>query len=191
MDLTPGSRQFTIPFVTFDLNTHAARLEGKRASKAAVLKAVRALSLEDQREVVLDALLEINALIGDDEAKPLVADAKANGSSAAPRSTPAPGPARQGPPTPEVAAKRTESAEPEDPGEAVGLTEAMIQAIRGAREPINSRQILAEVGRRKPGTELKEILKALHRLVHKEPSPLVRHGQQGSFRYSWKKGAAT
>ena len=135
------------------------------------------LSLEDQREALLELLSDVEDKLSAPE-KP----AESPKSAAKPEEpkrlrlrSSIPGKA---PPSPAA------------PVDESGPTALIIRTLLAAKQPMTSKEIFEVVKETKPDIELPTVLKSLHRLCKKRGSGLVRRGKPGDYRYTIKEVSA-
>jgi len=141
-----------------DFTKQAERAEAKRAGRVAALRAVCHLALDEQREALIDALVELDAQIKD-------------------RGTPArragTGAGKSGGATVANANAPTEQDE--------GIAALVRAALRGAAPKALT---AVDLSARIPSVPKKKILQSLTRMDKLKSKPLVRQGRPGNFRYS-------
>jgi hypothetical protein len=146
-----------------DLNKHTERAEAKRLARIAAIEAVAYLSLDEQRDALIDALVEVEAQI-----KSHAGRSSQTAGQKSPKIAPV-GPSRP------LAADAQED----------GITELLKGVLRGAKgRALTASEIGAAIAKDLPDFEHRRVLRALTRIYQQKSKPLLRHGRKGNFRYA-------
>lgn len=163
-----------------DLNAQAARRQALRAARVNVAKEIRSLSLEDQRDLLLDLVVEVDAQLNalappqtalnkgaedkqgrDEDAGDEEADDESDGDD-------------------------DEGSDDEESG-GHGITALVLDTLGQAGKPLTSAEVATAVEKVAPGRPRRDIRRVLSRLVMRDDPRIKRvgkAGKQGSYKYT-------
>jgi hypothetical protein len=159
-----------------DLNSDLAQRKSRRAACAAVVEAVKGLSLKEQRETLLDVLCDV-----EDELAALQIAAPAPKAKLKLSAVPAVSDSGKG----QTGASGDVSGAPDD-----GATALIVRTLKASRQAMTAKEICDAVRQHKADITLPTVLKTLSRLRKKHGSGLIRRGKRGEYRYTIREVSA-